>query len=751
MIDRGADVAFLSQYPYEREILFAPLTGLEVQSTRIEGSLLVIEVRLSVNLQALTIEQVIGKRRKLLSEMADQMQLDVRQQLGAALCEEELVRVAGVLCDSVKVNVFCDAGRQARPDLYFNNDKHFETAVSNLLMCKRSMMVDLLQSAETPSSFRKMQQKLLPFGLSPFSGFWRCLAKDFCAGAFIAIDMDGNLSKWRPLSVGQEDKQSAEPVLYTKRHLTVLRERTADGSCVDYIVNLSEAGSCLLVRTAQGEQWRLSRVDSDDTSSMQGCWCDPSFKNGAPIVLLNDEAGGPTVRWDVLAETGTPAPSAMRTVPSACELVEMLPHTSRLLTYYVTTEGNSTDVLSVDSSNGKSHWTLARTGAAVTQIQEVHRKGRERSYYVLLEEDKLVVVTTDNSQRWTLECVDAASERHVERAPPPPLLPDPSQAAKVVSQNYPRYRWTVINSETVKIAKGEGSGLRIVPGLTGEAGTVSFEAVELPGHYLRSKSATGITGKYHQLCCHQPASVRHTESTFRLHAALNREEGALSFESVALPGHFIGHRGFVLYVVRSNDSSLHRNDASFTWHALGTCEAAVVVAKQEAVRMEEASVQALTARQDVVKLISHNYPQHRWTVINSETVKIAKGEGSGLRIVPGLVGEAGTVSFEVVELPGHYLRHQAARSLFISSLVQSRMLRCEPYNANTDDSYQADASFWPRAARADGLRGEDGYISFESVSTPGRYIAHRYFYLGIATGMDSKLHCDDASFMVMHD
>ena len=41
-----------------QEILFAPLTGLEVTSTSVEGSVLLVHVRLSVNLQALTIEQV---------------------------------------------------------------------------------------------------------------------------------------------------------------------------------------------------------------------------------------------------------------------------------------------------------------------------------------------------------------------------------------------------------------------------------------------------------------------------------------------------------------------------------------------------------------------------------------------------------------------------------------------------------------------------------------------------------------------
>ena len=81
MVDRGASIEWLSQYPHEREILFGPLTGLEVMGTRIEGSVVVLEVRLSVNLSALTIEQVVSKRRKLLLDMARGMRVEVRDRL----------------------------------------------------------------------------------------------------------------------------------------------------------------------------------------------------------------------------------------------------------------------------------------------------------------------------------------------------------------------------------------------------------------------------------------------------------------------------------------------------------------------------------------------------------------------------------------------------------------------------------------------------------------------------------------------
>ena len=62
MLDRGADLAWLSQYPNEMEILFPPLTGCEVQSVRVEGAVRVVSVRLSVNLTTRTVEQARAAR-----------------------------------------------------------------------------------------------------------------------------------------------------------------------------------------------------------------------------------------------------------------------------------------------------------------------------------------------------------------------------------------------------------------------------------------------------------------------------------------------------------------------------------------------------------------------------------------------------------------------------------------------------------------------------------------------------------------
>ena len=88
MVDRGADLAFLSQYPHEQEVLLPPLTGIEALGTDVEGSMMIISSRLSLNLAAHTLEQVLSRRRKMLLDMAEGIELEMRDALG-----EDLVRL----------------------------------------------------------------------------------------------------------------------------------------------------------------------------------------------------------------------------------------------------------------------------------------------------------------------------------------------------------------------------------------------------------------------------------------------------------------------------------------------------------------------------------------------------------------------------------------------------------------------------------------------------------------------------------
>ena len=83
MVDRGADLSWLSQYPHEKEVLLPPLTGLEALEHSVEGGVLVIQSRLSLNMAAHTLEQVLSRRRKMLMDMAKGIELELRDALGS--------------------------------------------------------------------------------------------------------------------------------------------------------------------------------------------------------------------------------------------------------------------------------------------------------------------------------------------------------------------------------------------------------------------------------------------------------------------------------------------------------------------------------------------------------------------------------------------------------------------------------------------------------------------------------------------
>jgi len=87
---RGADLADLSQYPREREILWPPLTAIEVEETVIRKRVLVVRARPTCNTKSLTITEVINKRRVMVHEMLENMQLEIQRDLDVALQTGEL-------------------------------------------------------------------------------------------------------------------------------------------------------------------------------------------------------------------------------------------------------------------------------------------------------------------------------------------------------------------------------------------------------------------------------------------------------------------------------------------------------------------------------------------------------------------------------------------------------------------------------------------------------------------------------------
>ena len=76
MIDRGAQLEWLSQYPHEREILLPPLTAMEVVEIEdfVDGGAFQIRklhVRLNTNMVSMTIENLLSTRKKQVSELAE--------------------------------------------------------------------------------------------------------------------------------------------------------------------------------------------------------------------------------------------------------------------------------------------------------------------------------------------------------------------------------------------------------------------------------------------------------------------------------------------------------------------------------------------------------------------------------------------------------------------------------------------------------------------------------------------------------
>jgi 5-enolpyruvylshikimate-3-phosphate synthase len=71
MVDRGAQLDWLSQYPEEKEILLPPLTGMEVQADEVTpDQVRTLTMRLNITLRSMTLEQLEAARQKELGELA---------------------------------------------------------------------------------------------------------------------------------------------------------------------------------------------------------------------------------------------------------------------------------------------------------------------------------------------------------------------------------------------------------------------------------------------------------------------------------------------------------------------------------------------------------------------------------------------------------------------------------------------------------------------------------------------------------
>ena len=130
MVDRGANIDFLSQFPGEGEILYGPLMGMEVRSTRVERSTLVIVVAMSVNQKSLTLEEVVSKRRKVVMDMDANVLADFTRSLD----KDEAWAALGEVCNMKSVSDYLTSVLEplhSQGAEYYNDDAKLGGAIND--------------------------------------------------------------------------------------------------------------------------------------------------------------------------------------------------------------------------------------------------------------------------------------------------------------------------------------------------------------------------------------------------------------------------------------------------------------------------------------------------------------------------------------------------------------------------------------------------------------------------------------------
>ena len=269
-------------------------------------------------------------------------------------------------------------------------------------------------------------------------------------------------------------------------------------------------------------------------------------------------------------------------------------------------------------------------------------------------------------------------------------------------QNFVRHRNFL--GETTPVASEldrKDASFHMVPGLAG-GGTVSFESSNYPGHFLRHQSFRVKLQRFDG------------SELFRKDASFVPQAGAagqgVTFRASNFPEHALRHCSFHLFIDKNDgsnpacapDDATYRADISFV------VESAPILQR--------------------VSLQSVNYPD-RWVrhcsflgVLDNNTMAgctlSLQRQDSTFLMGPGLSG-GNSVSFESVNYPGHFLRHQGFR------------IKLQPNDGS--DLFAKDASF----DRVPGLAGSDS--SLRSVNYPNRYLRHCSFKLYL-DGNDGSNH-----------
>lgn len=253
---------------------------------------------------------------------------------------------------------------------------------------------------------------------------------------------------------------------------------------------------------------------------------------------------------------------------------------------------------------------------------------------------------------------------------------------QLTSKNYPKFSWSLKGNDAY-IVEGAQPTFKVVPGLTGESNTVSFQSLQDEDKYLRH---------YSYWLTLEPKSNPRNPHIFNEDATFKPIPdlwffGHISFESVNYPKHYIRHTGYRLRISNYNNlqpsAELEKNDASFNW-TIGGLPAPFAIQ-------------------------SKNLPSFKWGLKGGKIPKcilVQSSDEKFMLIVPGLTGASGSVSFMSASKPGYYLRHYSYK-LYLEPLEDGR----------NPQIFKEDATFMP-------ILEADGYCRFKSVNYPDRFISY---------------------------
>ena len=248
-----------------------------------------------------------------------------------------------------------------------------------------------------------------------------------------------------------------------------------------------------------------------------------------------------------------------------------------------------------------------------------------------------------------------------------------------------------------------------VPALNGARGAVSLRSRQFPNRYLRHQN---FRLKLHAT---DGSKLFRNDSSFYARRGLNGLGGMVSFEATNMAGYYMHFRSGQLWMDRSSGNpALFANDATFRQSTSNQFR------NDHFLSLESSN-------------LANRYLRHRNAFGELSPVDPAsnldRADATWIQR-PALSGVAGAVSFESVNYPGTFLRHQNFR------------LTQQADDGSDSSTFRLDVSFYPRSGLAGGST-----TSFESVNFPGSFLRHQNFQFWLAANDGSGLFSNDASFI----